>query len=114
MKKTIAVIVAVLISISFIAAGLAQEKPAEVNKPRAEEKRKTSIYAGIVGKVDTKSKTVEVIKENSELGLSFDVSEAKFEGYKSIKSIKRGDKVKVEYDVKRGKMIAIIIKKINF
>lgn len=111
MKKTIAVIVAVLMSVIFISAGLAQEKPAEINKPKAEEKRKTSIYAGIVGKVDAKSKTVEVIKENSELGLAFDVSEAKFEGYKSIKGIKCGDRVTVEYDVKSGKTIAIVLKK---
>ncbi len=52
-----------------------------------------------------------MIKENSELGLAFDVSEAKFEGYKSIKGIKRGDRVTVEYDVKSGKTIAIVLKK---
>jgi len=99
MKKQPIIVIVFFLSLGIFSLGF------------TENSRKTSIYAGIVGKVDVKSKTVEVIKENSELGLAFDVSNAKFEGYKSIKSIKRGDKVTVEYDVKSGKTIAVVLKK---
>lgn len=134
MKKLVTVAIIFLVCISFLlSSALAENKPLTETKPAspaigdkpsadakptsemksaAQEKRKTSMYTGIVEKVNSKKKTVEVIKEKMDLGMVFHINkETRFEGYKGLRNIKRGDRVKVEYDVIVAKSIALTVSK---
>lgn len=75
--------------------------------------RKTNLYTGTVQKVDLKTKNIIVGKPGSEIAMSFSISETELEGYKSLKNIKRGDYVRIEYDARLGKMIAVKISKVK-
>jgi hypothetical protein len=72
---------------------------------------KTAIFQGAVNAVNLDSKTIEVIKKSMDIGLVFDASKAVFKGCKDLKDIKGGDTVTVEYDVKLGRSIALVITK---
>lgn len=74
-------------------------------------KTKMPVYEGIVKKIDLKSKTIDVYKENLNTGLAFSVSQAKLENYKSIKDIRLEDRVLVKYKVERGETIAVSVLK---
>lgn len=132
MRKVFTVTIVLIISIGLLLPfAIAEDKPSTETRPASPapdtepstganqskemtpvvpEKRKTSIYVGIVGKVDPKKKTIEVIKEKMDLGMLYEIKkETKFEGYKGLRNIKRGDRVKVEYDVIVGKAIALTV-----
>ena|SRR3990172_5396568 len=123
MKKIFFVTVIMLVGIGFKGICLAgetplpekfqvttTEKPGETTLENPGQARKTALYHGIVGKVKPKAKTIEVMKENKDLGLVFHINkETRFEGYKGLSNIKRGDRVRVEYDVKIGKSVAMTV-----
>lgn len=87
-----------------------QPAPA-VQKPAPAQPRKTAAYQGVVQDVDLKEKIVTVGKPKSELGMAFHASDAKLVGYKSLKDIKPGDKVKVEFDAIKSRTFAVTITK---
>ncbi len=114
MKKVTILIIAALIGIGFTGICPARDKPGDkeqATQEKPKEERKTGLYHGVVGKVRLKAKTIEVLKENMDIGLVFDASQAKFDGYKKLKDVKVKDRVTVEYDVKSGKNIALVITK---
>ncbi|MBI4684296.1 MAG: hypothetical protein HY755_03740 [Nitrospirae bacterium] len=114
MKKYRSLIITVIVSICFMGVCLAADKPEktqQITQEKPKEERKTSLYHGVVGRVKLKAKTLEVLKENMDIGLLFDASQAKFSGYKRLRDVKVKDKVTVEYDVKTGKNIALVITK---
>lgn len=123
MKKVLLFALVLLIGIAFVSTGFAQEKakpaapekkapekaaekpePAKEEKPAADaakpaaEKPKPKPIAGFVGKVvatDSVFKTVSV--QRGKEVVTFDVSDAKFKGYKSADQITVGDKVSMQY-----------------
>ncbi|MBP1748230.1 MAG: hypothetical protein H6Q52_769 [Deltaproteobacteria bacterium] len=75
-----------------------EEKPAADTEKPAAEKPKPKPMAGFVGKVtmtDSVFKTVSV--ERGKQVVTFDVSDAKFKGYKAADNITVGDKVAMVY-----------------
>ncbi len=84
-------------------------EPAKEEKPAADtakpaEKPKPKPIPGFVGKVtvtESVYKTVSV--ERGKEVVTFDVSDAKFKGYKSADNIGVGDKIAMKYD-KKGKL----------
>ncbi len=114
MKKTVIAAIVAFMAVGFMATGFAQEaKPHSEGEQKAspDQPRKTSSYSGVVQEVDLKEKIVMVGKPKSELGMAFHSSEAKLVGYKKLKDIKPGDKVKVEYDAIKARTIAVTITK---
>jgi Cu/Ag efflux protein CusF len=114
MKKAVIAAVAAFIALGSMATGFAQDvkqnAPGEQQTPQ-EQPRKTALYSGVVQEVDLKEKIVMVGKPKSELGMAFHASEAKLVGYKKLKDIKPGDKVKVEFDAMKSKTFAVTITK---
>ncbi len=81
-----------------------EEKPAADAAKPAAEKPKPKPVAGFVGKVtvtDSVFKSVSV--QRAKDVVTFDVSDAKFKGYKSADDITVGDKIAMKYD-KKGKL----------
>ncbi len=114
MKKTIIALSMAMIATGYSAAGFAQEtkQPAPIGQQAAQpQPRKTAPYSGVVQALDLKKKIVTVGKPNSELGLAFHASKAKLVGYKRLKDIKPGDKVKIEFDAIKSKTYAVSITK---
>ena len=123
MKKVLLFTLVLLIGIAFVSTGFtAEEKkpapapekkapekaePAKEEKPAADtekpaaEKPKPKPVAGFVGKVtatESVYKTVSV--QRGKDVVTFDVTDAKFKGYKSADDITVGDKIAMKYDKK--------------
>jgi len=128
MKKVLLFALVLLIGITFVSTGFTaeekkpapapekkapekaepakEEKPAaDTEKPAAEkpaaEKPKPKPVAGFVGKVtatESVYKTVSV--QRGKDVVTFDVTNAKFKGYKSADDITVGDKIAMKYDKK--------------
>jgi hypothetical protein len=116
MKRILVVTMALLVGVGgtgicHAADSPQQDKPGMADQEKPGDARKTALFHGIVGKVKLKAKTIEVMRENRDIGLLFDASKAKFRGYKSLKDVKVNDKVTVEYDVIKGQNIAVVITK---
>ncbi len=114
MKKAIIAAVVSVIAIGSIATGFAQEAIQHsqgAQQAVQEQPRKTAPYSGVVQAVDLKKKIVTVGNPKSELGLAFHASKAKLVGYKTLRDIKPGDKVKVEFDAIKSKTYAVSITK---
>ncbi len=114
MKKI--VIAAIVASIAFgsmapVFAQDAKQNTQGQEQAAPEQPRKTALYSGVVQEVDLKEKIVMVGKPKSELGMAFHASEARLVGYKKLKDIKPGDKVKVEYDAIKARTFAVTITK---
>ncbi len=136
MKKVLLFALVLLVGIAFVSAGFAQEKakapekpkaapekpakaekpapakeekPAEAKEPeKAAEKPKPKPMPGFNGKVvmtDTVFKTVSV--ERGKQAVTFDISNAKFKGYKNFDQVQTGDKVSMQY--KKGALTMIKI-----
>ncbi len=128
MKKVLLFALVLLISVAFVGTGFAQEKakapekpavdkpaaateekPAEAQAPeKAAEKPKPKPMPGFVGKVvmtDTVYKTVSV-QRGKEI-VSFDISDAKYKGYKNFDQVGEGDKVAMIY--KKGALTMVKI-----
>lgn len=120
MKKALVVMLAVLISVAFVTTVFAQKdepkpgagpagaasapKGEKVEKADKADKAKvaTMKYAGAVEKVDGMMVTVKGKKDSK----TFDVTNAKFKGYKDAAAIKAGDKVGVTYEMAADKAMA--------
>lgn len=114
MKRFLIVVFALFLCLTISAPGMAQSKPAapekvapapekaekpEVAKPEAPkeaEKPKPKKYAGIVGTVEKIEGQFLTFKTQKDT-LTFDISGAKFKGYKSAADIKVGDKISATY-----------------
>ena len=135
MKKALMIVLALLISVAFVTTVFAQAKPAEkpaaaaekpaaaaekpaaaaekpakaADKPAAEKPAKVKVqkFAGDVAKVEGTMVSVKTKKAEK----TFDVSAAKFEGYKDATEVKAGDKVLVTYTEADGKAMAKTFKK---
>ena len=128
MKKALMIVLALLISVAFVTTVFAQAKPAEkpaaaaekpaaaaekpakaADKPAAEKPAKVKVqkFAGDVAKVEGTMVSVKTKKAEK----TFDVSAAKFEGYKDAAEVKAGDKVLVTYTEADGKAMAKTFKK---
>lgn len=122
MKKVLMIALAVLISVAFVTSVFAAgEKPVETKKPVATEKPEVKVEKPVVPEKPTKPVKVKVMKYSGEVAKvdgmvvvvkgkkdekTFDVSQAKFKGYKDATEIKGGDKVKVTYTEADGKAMA--------
>jgi Cu/Ag efflux protein CusF len=114
MKKTVFTIGISVVALGFTAAGFAQDMKQNAQGEQQvlqEQPRKTALYHGVVQEVDLKNKIVMAGKPKSELGMAFHASKAKLVGYKELKDIKPGDKVKVEFDAIKSKTYAVTITK---
>ena len=123
MKKGLMIVLALLISVAFVTTVFAQPKPADkpadkpaVEKPAAAAEKpavvkpakvKTMKFAGETTKVEGTMVTVKAKKAEK----TFDVSAAKFTGYKDATEIKAGDKALVTYTEADGKATAKTFKK---
>ncbi|MEM3427917.1 MAG: hypothetical protein QW212_06540 [Nitrososphaerales archaeon] len=125
MKKLLTVFLAILVSVAFVSAALAQaEKAPAKPAPKAEEKPapkpeekpapkpeakpakpKVRQFTGEVVKVDAASITVKKKHEEK----TFDVTGVK--GFKP-EDFAAGDKVTVKYTEKEGKLVATSVKKV--
>jgi hypothetical protein len=134
MKKTFVIVIALLFAVVLMTPAIAQDKspasagatpavkgaakaspgvstadaPAPQAGPGGAPKvgeplgKKTLKYAGEVAKVDAAMVTVKGKKDEK----TFDVSKAKFKGYKDAAEIKAGDKVAVAYTKDGDKLMA--------
>ena len=104
MKKGLMIALAVLISATFVTAAFAQapdEKPAseKMMMEKKEMKPQTMKFSGEVTNMDMAMKMMTVKGKKGDM--SFDVSGAKMK-----REMKPGDKVRVRYMEKDGKMMA--------
>jgi osmotically-inducible protein OsmY len=96
MKKVLMIVMALMISVAFVAMVMAQDKPAA--------KAKSMSWAGVVVSVDTAAKTV--VAKNKKGEMTFDVSAAKFAKNLTVEDLKAGDKIAVKYEAKDGTNMA--------
>ena len=116
MKKVFMMVLAVLIGVAFVSGAFAQapagspEQKTTTTTTTTPEKKETTTttdttkskakkFKGTVTKMDTAEKMMTVKGKKGEM--TFDVSSAKMKG-----EVKAGDKVKVGYMEKDGKMMA--------
>ena len=114
MKRTLLIVLSLIISAALVTTVFAQEKKAEPAKPaatalKAAAKSKALYYAGTVASMDSAAKLVVVKGKKGEM--TFDVADAKWKGYKAMDEAKAGDKVAVKYVEKDGKMVAALVTK---
>ncbi len=111
MKKTLVIVLSLLISAALVTTVFAQEKKAEPAKPAAAAQKapKALHYAGAVASIDSAAKMIAVKGKKAEM--KFDVAGAKWKGYKAMDEVKAGDKVTVTYMEKDGKMVAALVAK---
>jgi glucose/arabinose dehydrogenase len=114
MKKVLIMVFVLIIGITFVTTGFAQEKPkaappkaepekapapekAVPEKPAAPEKPKPKPagFVGLVKNYDAIGKTLTV--QDKKGTVVFDAANPKLKGYKSINEVKAGDKVAVKY-----------------
>jgi Cu/Ag efflux protein CusF len=108
MKRTLLVLLVLLISAAFVTTVFAQTPSKQA--PATEKAPAVHKLAGAVLAVDAAAKTVSV--KGSKAEVTFDVASAKWAGYKAIDEVKAGDKVSVKYVEKDGKMVATHIAKV--
>lgn len=109
MKRFFVILMALLIGIAFAPSGFAQtkpaapapekaapEKPAKPEAPKEAEKPKPKPKTGFEGTVAKIDSGLLTLKYSRGM-ITFDVTKAKFKGYKSASDIKVGDKVAVNY-----------------
>jgi Cu/Ag efflux protein CusF len=108
MKRTLLVLLVLLISAAFVTTVFAQT-PAK-QAPATEKAPAVHKLAGEVLAVDAAAKTLSV--KGSKAEVKFDVASAKWAGYKAMDEVKAGDKVSVKYVEKDGKMVATHIAKV--
>ena len=119
MKNMIKILVIALTTLSFSGLSFAQAKPATPATPATpaapatekkmettSEKAKTNTVTGEVTSLDAKAGTFAVKTKDKELKLSADSKSAKG----ALEKLNVGDKVKVSYTEKDGKMIASSVK----
>jgi Cu/Ag efflux protein CusF len=114
MIKTVMTIITAMVAFGYAAAGFAQETKQHTlseQKSSPAQPRKTALYQGVVQEVDLDKKIVMAGKPKSELGMAFHATDARLVGYKTLKDIKPGDKVAIEFDAIKSKTIAITITK---
>jgi Cu/Ag efflux protein CusF len=114
MKKEVVAVIMAAVVVGSAATGFAQDAKQNTQgqeQAAPEQPRKTALYSGVVQEMDLKEKIVMVGKPKSELGMAFHASKAKLVGYKKLKDIKPGDKVKVEYDAIKSRTFAVTITK---
>lgn len=105
MMKMLIVAITIL---GFSGLGFAQAKPATPAPPTEKktemksEKAKTSRVTGEVTSVDAKAGTLAIKAKDKELNLTAESKSAK----SSLEKVKPGDRVRVSYTEKDGKMIA--------
>jgi hypothetical protein len=121
MKKTLMIVLAVLISIAFVATTFAQQPPAaapekataapekavKTEKPAKAKDKGT--FAGVVTNVNAAEKTISVKDKRGEVTL--DVAGAKYAKNMKMEDIKVGDQVVVKFETKGGKMTAMHVNK---
>jgi hypothetical protein len=105
MKRALLVVLSLLFSVALVSAVFAQEKKA----PEA-SKTKAHHYYGTVVSMDSAAKLLVVKRKNGEM--TFDVAAAKWKGYKAMDEVKAGERVRVTYVKKDGKMMAEWVSKI--
>ena len=108
MKRTLLVLLVLLISAAFVTTVFAQA-PAKT-APAAEKAPAVHKMAGEVLAVDAAAKMLTVKGPKGEV--KFNVAGAKWAGYKAMDEVKAGDKVSVQYVEKGGKMVATHIAKV--
>jgi hypothetical protein len=108
-KNMIKVLVIALTGLAFSGLSFAQDKPATPTAPAVEkktemksEKAKTNRITGEVTSLDAKAGTVAVKTKDKEINLAADSKSTKG----ALEKLKVGDKVRVSYTEKDGKMIA--------
>jgi membrane protein implicated in regulation of membrane protease activity len=105
MKRTLWVVLSLLFSVALVTAVFAQEK-----KATQESKPKALHYYGTVANVDSAAKLLVVKGKKGEM--KFDVAGAKWKGYKAMDEVKAGERVRVRYVEKDGKMMAQLVYKV--
>jgi hypothetical protein len=121
MKKVLMFVLAVIISVAFVATVFAQEPAGTTEKktittttttttPEKKEtttttitKIKAKIFYGKVSNMDTAAKTMTVKGKKGDM--TFDISSTEIKG-----DVNAGDKVTVKYTEKEGKMMASAVK----
>jgi preprotein translocase subunit SecD len=112
MKNTIRLFAVVVTTLSFSSLAFAQAKSAAPASPPMEknmettEKAKTGRITGEITSLDAKAGTLEVKEKDKEVKLTADSKAAKSE----LEKLKVGDRVRVSYTEKNGKMIASSVK----
>ena len=96
MKKTLMIVMALMISVAFVTTVMAKDKP------------KGKSWAGEVVSADADAKTIVAKNEQGEM--TFDVSAAKFAKDAKLEDLKSGDKVSIRYRTKDGKNMATGVK----
>jgi len=118
MKKTLMIVLAILISVAFVATTFAEQAPAPEKAAAAPEKAKTEkpakakdkgTFAGEVTNVNAAEKTISVKDKRGEVTL--DVAGAKYAKNLKMEDIKVGDHVVVKFETRDGKMTAMHINK---
>jgi hypothetical protein len=104
MKRALLVVLSLLFSVALVSAVFAQEKKA----PEA-PKSKALHYYGTVASMDSAAKLLVVKGKKGEV--KFDVTDAKWKGYRAMDEVKTGEHVRVKYVEKDGKMMAELVSK---
>ena len=114
MKKAVLVALTLIISVAFTTGVFAQatSEPRKDTAPSTAPmgpKPKAMEYVGTIAMIDTMAKGMVVTGRKGEM--TFDVSMAKWQPYKSMNEVKQGDSVTVRYMEKDGKMMASSVTK---
>lgn len=114
MKKVLLLVFALLISIVFVTTGIAApDKPdGQVEKKDKVAKPRTMKFGGEVVKVEASQVTVKGREKGKATEKTFDVTTARFKGYKDAGEIKPGDKIGVLFVEPDGKAIAKTVAKL--
>ena len=122
MKRALLVLLVVLLCAAFATTVFAQtaakpapaseKAPAAVEKKAEQKEAKPAVMkiSGDIVAVDAKAKMLGMKGPKGEM--KFDVTSAKWTGYKAMDEVKAGDKVFVKYIEKDGKMVATQITKV--
>ena len=119
MKNTIRILIVALTSLAFISVSFAQAKPATPATPATpappamekktemrSEKAKAEGLTGEVTSVDAKAGTLTLKGKEKEINLAADSKSTKA----ALEKLKVGDRVRVSYTEKDGKMIVSSVK----
>lgn len=107
MKTTVRMFIIALVTLTFSGLALAQDKAGTPAAPaKTATKAKATRITGEVTSVDAKAGTLAVKTKDKDVNLDTD-SKAKT----SLKDVKVGDRVRVSYTEKDGKMIATSVAK---
>jgi len=111
MKKVLAIIVSLVLVVSFAGLSFAADKAAEKKAPAMEAKKapaKIKQVTGEVAAVDAKANTITVKAKKGETTVTADDKTKVMMGKekKAIADVKVGDKVTVKFSEADGKMVA--------